>query len=141
LISSCWRLHAGAVTEFIRHFPSRIITSTIPSAGVQRAKLTTGRSRSVKLIGATSHYVTEVLDDGRYRAGRGAYFAADNLEDLVQKGPIWEKIVLSRAVRWCIENRVSVVCEQDGGVLIRSCQTSVISCQSSGVVGFLITDG
>jgi formyltetrahydrofolate deformylase len=63
--------------------------------------------RGVKLIGATAHYVTEVLDDGpiiEQDVGRISH--RDALEDLVQKGRDLEKVVLSRAVRWHIENRI-----------------------------------
>jgi len=63
--------------------------------------------RGVKLIGATSHYVTEVLDDGpiiEQDVVRISHRAT--LEDLLQKGRDLEKVVLSRAIRWHIENRI-----------------------------------
>jgi len=63
--------------------------------------------RGVKLIGATSHYVTEVLDDGpiiEQDVVRVSH--RDTVEDLIRKGRDLEKIVLSRAVRWHLENRV-----------------------------------
>ena len=41
-----------------------------------------------------------------YRAGRYAHRTRDALEDLVEKGRDLEKVVLSRAVRWHIENRI-----------------------------------
>ena len=63
--------------------------------------------RGVKLIGATSHYVTEVLDDGPIIEQDVVRIShRDTLEDLVQKGRDLERTVLSRAVRWHIENRV-----------------------------------
>jgi formyltetrahydrofolate deformylase len=63
--------------------------------------------RGVKLIGATSHYVTEVLDDGPIIEQDVVRIShRDTLEDLVQKGRDMERTVLSRAVRWHIENRV-----------------------------------
>ena len=64
-------------------------------------------TRGVKLIGATSHYVTEVLDDGpiiEQDVVRVSH--RDSVEDLIQKGRDLEKVVLSRAVRWHVENRV-----------------------------------
>lgn len=63
--------------------------------------------RGVKLIGATSHYVTEVLDDGPIIEQDVVRIShRDPLEDLIQKGRDLEKVVLSRAVRWHIENRI-----------------------------------
>jgi formyltetrahydrofolate deformylase len=63
--------------------------------------------RGVKLIGATAHYVTEVLDDGPIiEQDVVRIHHRDTVEDLVQKGRDIEKIVLSRAVRWHVENRV-----------------------------------
>lgn len=63
--------------------------------------------RGVKLIGATSHYVTEVLDDGpiiEQAVSRISH--RDSVENLIQKGRDLEKVVLSRAVGWHLENRV-----------------------------------
>jgi formyltetrahydrofolate deformylase len=63
--------------------------------------------RGVKLIGATSHYVTEVLDDGAIIEQDVIRIShRDDVEDLIQKGRDLEKIVLSRAVRWHLENRI-----------------------------------
>ncbi|TCJ11610.1 formyltetrahydrofolate deformylase [Parasulfuritortus cantonensis] len=65
--------------------------------------------RGVKLIGATSHYVTEVLDDGPIIEQDVVRIShRDDLEDLVQKGADLEKVVLSRAVKWHIDNRILV---------------------------------
>jgi formyltetrahydrofolate deformylase len=65
--------------------------------------------RGVKLIGATSHYVTELLDDGPIIEQDVARIThRDDMEDLVQKGADLEKVVLSRAVRWHIDNRILV---------------------------------
>ena len=63
----------------------------------------------MKLIGATAHYVTDILDEGpiiEQDVIRVSH--RDALEDLIQKGRDLEKIVLSRAVRWHLENRVLV---------------------------------
>lgn len=97
--------------EFILHYPNRIINihhSFLPAfhgaKPYQRAF-----ERGVKLIGATSHYVTEVLDDGPIIEQDVVRIShRDDLEDLVQKGADLEKVVLSRAVRWHIENRILV---------------------------------
>jgi len=63
--------------------------------------------RGVKLIGATAHYVTQVLDDGPIiEQDVVRIYHRDTAEDLIQKGRDIEKVVLSRAVRWHVENRV-----------------------------------
>jgi formyltetrahydrofolate deformylase len=61
------------------------------------------------LIGATSHYVTEVLDEGPIiEQDIDRISHRDQVEDLIQKGRDLERIVLSRAVRWHIENRILI---------------------------------
>ncbi len=66
-------------------------------------------ARGVKLIGATAHYATEDLDEGPIIEQDVVRIShRDSLEDLLQKGRDLEKVVLSRAVRWHIENRVLV---------------------------------
>jgi formyltetrahydrofolate deformylase len=65
--------------------------------------------RGVKLIGVTSHYVTAGLDEGpiiEQDVVRVSH--RDTVEDMVGKGCDLEKVVLSRAVRWHLENRVLV---------------------------------
>ena len=63
--------------------------------------------RGVKLIGATAHYVTHILDDGPIiEQDVVRIYHRDTVEDLVRKGSDIEKVVLSRAVRWHVENRV-----------------------------------
>ena len=65
--------------------------------------------RGVKLIGATIHYVTATLDEGpiiEQDVVRVSH--RDTVEDMVSKGRDLEKVVLSRAVRWHLENRVLV---------------------------------
>ena len=65
--------------------------------------------RGVKLIGATSHYVTTALDEGpiiEQDVVRVSH--RDTVEDMVGKGRDLEKVVLSRAVRWHLENRILV---------------------------------
>ena len=65
--------------------------------------------RGVKIIGATSHYVTEVLDEGPIidqdiiRVSH-----RDSLEDFIRKGKDIERIVLARAVKWHLEHKVLV---------------------------------
>ncbi len=63
--------------------------------------------RGVKIIGATAHYVTAELDRGPIIEQDTLRVShRDSVEDLVQKGKDIEKIVLSRAVKWHVENRI-----------------------------------
>ena len=97
--------------EFVNRYPQRIINihhSFLP-AFVGARPYHQAFERGVKLIGATSHYVTEVLDDGpiiEQDVVRVSH--RDTVEDLVRKGRDLEKVVLSRAVRAHVENRVLV---------------------------------
>lgn len=95
--------------DFIRHYPNRIINihhSFLPAFHGAKP-YHRAFERGVKLIGATSHYVTETLDDGPIIEQDVARIShRDDLEDLIRRGADLEKIVLSRAVRWHIENRV-----------------------------------
>jgi formyltetrahydrofolate deformylase len=95
--------------EFVQAYPNRIINihhSFLP-AFVGSKPYHQAFERGVKLIGATSHYVTEVLDDGPIIEQDVVRIShRDSLEDLLQKGRDLEKVVLSRAVRWHIENRI-----------------------------------
>ena len=97
--------------DFIRHYPNRIINihhSFLPAFHGARP-YHRAFERGVKLIGATSHYVTETLDDGPIIEQDVARIShRDSLEDLIRKGADLEKIVLSRAVRWHLENRILV---------------------------------
>ena len=65
--------------------------------------------RGVKIIGATSHYVTEILDEGpiiEQDIIRVSH--RDSLEDFIRKGKDIERIVLARAVKWHLEYKVLV---------------------------------
>ena len=65
--------------------------------------------RGVKIIGATSHYVTENLDDGPIIAQDVIKIShRDSVDDIVMKGKDLERIVLARAVRLHLENRILV---------------------------------
>ncbi|HXX14373.1 MAG TPA: formyltetrahydrofolate deformylase [Candidatus Eremiobacteraceae bacterium] len=96
-------------TEFIQQYPQPIINihhSFLP-AFVGAKPYHQAYQRGVKLTGATAHYVTEVLDDGPIiEQGVVRISQRDSLENLVEKGRDVEKVVLSRAVRWHIENRI-----------------------------------
>jgi formyltetrahydrofolate deformylase len=95
--------------EFVRAYPRRIINvhhSFLP-AFTGAKPYHAAFARGVKLIGATSHYVTEELDEGPIieqdvsRVSQG-----DQIEGLIQKGRDLERLVLSRAVRWHLSHRI-----------------------------------
>jgi formyltetrahydrofolate deformylase len=66
-------------------------------------------SRGVKLIGATAHYATAVLDDGPIiQQDVSPVNHRHSVRDLVRKGRDLEKSVLAQAVRWHLEHRVLV---------------------------------
>lgn len=98
-------------SDFIRAYPDRIINihhSTLP-AFVGAKPYHQAYARGVKLIGATSHYVTEDLDAGpiiEQDIIRVTHI--DTPETMVQKGKDVEKIVLSRAVEAHIDRRTLV---------------------------------
>ena len=96
-------------TDFIVEYPLPIINihhSFLP-AFIGARPHHQAYERGVKLIGATAHYVTEVLDDGPIiEQGVTRISHRDSLEDMVEKGRDLEKVVLSRAVRWHIESRI-----------------------------------
>ena len=63
--------------------------------------------RGVKIIGATSHYVTKQLDDGPIIAQDVIKIShRDSVEDIKLKGKDLERVVLARAVRLHLENRI-----------------------------------
>ena len=66
-------------------------------------------ARGVKLIGATAHYATAVLDDGPIIAQDVARVThRHDVAALIRKGRDLEKFVLAQAVRWHLENRILV---------------------------------
>jgi formyltetrahydrofolate deformylase len=97
--------------DFIRRYPHRIINvhhSFLP-AFVGAKPYHRAFERGVKLIGATSHYATEDLDEGPIIEQDVVRIShRDGLEDLLEKGRDLEKVVLSRAVRWHIDHRILV---------------------------------
>ncbi|WP_223069002.1 formyltetrahydrofolate deformylase [Paenibacillus caui] len=65
--------------------------------------------RGVKIIGATAHYVTEELDGGpiiEQDVQRVSH--RDNVAELKRIGRTIERVVLARAVKWHIEDRILV---------------------------------
>jgi formyltetrahydrofolate deformylase len=94
---------------FVARYPRRIINvhhSFLP-AFVGAKPYHAAYERGVKLIGATSHYVSEDLDEGPIIEQDVARVShRHRLEDLIAKGRDLEKVVLSRAVRWHLEHRI-----------------------------------
>lgn len=95
--------------DFVARFPHRIINvhhSFLP-AFTGAKPYHRAFERGVKLIGSTSHYVTEVLDDGPIIEQDVARIShRDQLDDLIEKGRDLERVVLSRAVRWRLAHRI-----------------------------------
>jgi len=96
-------------TRFVRSYPNRIINihhSFLP-AFVGAKPYHQAYERGVKLIGATSHYVTEELDEGpiiEQDVCRVTH--RDSLETMISKGRELERQVLGRAVRLHLQHRV-----------------------------------
>jgi formyltetrahydrofolate deformylase len=95
--------------KFVAHYPAAIINvhhSFLPAFTGARP-YHAAHARGVKLIGATSHYVTEVLDDGPIIEQDVARIShRDQVDDLVARGRDLERLVLSRAVRWHLDRRI-----------------------------------
>jgi formyltetrahydrofolate deformylase len=94
---------------FVARYPAAVINvhhSFLP-AFTGAKPYHAAHARGVKLIGATSHYVTEILDDGPIIEQDVARIShRDQVEDLVARGRDLERIVLSRAVRWHLDRRI-----------------------------------
>ena len=95
--------------QLINAFPNRIINihhSFLP-AFVGAKPYHAAFERGVKIIGATSHYVTTELDAGPIIEQDVVRIThKDTVQDLVNKGKDLEKIVLSRAVQKHIDRKV-----------------------------------
>ncbi len=97
--------------DFVARYPGRIINihhSFLP-AFMGGKPYHQAHTRGVKLIGATAHYATSDLDEGPIidqDVSRCSH--RDSVEDLVRKGRDLEKVVLGRAVRWHLDDRILV---------------------------------
>jgi formyltetrahydrofolate deformylase len=95
--------------SFVDAYPHRVINvhhSFLPAFTGARP-YHAAFARGVKLIGATSHYVTETLDEGPIIEQDVARISQnDQLPSLVQKGRDLERMVLSRAVQWHLDHRI-----------------------------------
>lgn len=96
---------------FIEHYRNRIINihhSFLP-AFVGGKPYAQAYQRGVKIIGATAHYVTEELDGGpiiEQDVQRVSH--RDEVSELKRIGRTIERVVLARAVKWHIEDRILV---------------------------------
>jgi len=97
--------------KFIEEFPNRIINihhSFLP-AFIGGSPYAQAYKRGVKIIGATAHYVTEELDGGpiiEQDVQRVTH--RDSVDHLKRIGRTIEKVVLARAIKWHLEDRVLV---------------------------------
>jgi formyltetrahydrofolate deformylase len=97
--------------QFVARFPAQIINihhSFLP-AFVGRKPYHQAYERGVKLIGVTAHYATTELDEGpiiEQDVIRCSH--RDSISDLIRKGRDLEKVVLGRAVRCHLDDRVLV---------------------------------
>ena len=125
---------------FVAGYPAAIINvhhSFLPAFTGARPYPRGLHARGVKLIGATSHYVTTVLDDGPIIEQDVARIShRDQVEDLIARGRDLERIVLSRAVRWHLDRPHPLLRQQNRSLRLRVChpgglEEPVISCQWS----------
>jgi len=97
--------------DFVARYPHRVINvhhSFLPAFSGAKP-YHRAFERGVKLIGATSHYATQDLDEGPIIEQDVVRIShRDELDDLIRKGRDLEKVVLSRAVRWHLDHRVLV---------------------------------
>ncbi|KGE19031.1 formyltetrahydrofolate deformylase [Paenibacillus wynnii] len=97
--------------SFIEHYRHQIINihhSFLP-AFVGGKPYAQAYQRGVKIIGATAHYVTEELDGGpiiEQDVQRVSH--SDDVTELKRIGRTIERVVLARAVKWHIEDRILV---------------------------------
>jgi len=103
------RYHQIFTEQFVRAFDNKIINihhSFLP-AFIGKNLYHQAYQKGVKLIGATSHYVTEKLDEGPIIEQDTARIShRDAIEDLVRMGEDLEKVVLGRAVVWHLQRKV-----------------------------------
>ncbi len=97
--------------EFVAAYPNRIINihhSFLP-AFIGAKPYHAAYARGVKMIGATSHYVTADLDAGPIlEQDTVRVNHKDSVEDLIRKGKDVEKLVLSRAVGYHLRRQVLI---------------------------------
>ncbi len=97
--------------QFVSRYPNRIINihhSFLPAfAGTNPYRQ--AYERGVKIIGATSHYVTEELDEGPIiEQDITRITHRDSLEEIKKKGRDLERMVLSRALIYHLNHKILV---------------------------------
>jgi formyltetrahydrofolate deformylase len=96
---------------FVARWPGAIINihhSLLP-AFIGARPYHQAHQRGVKLIGATAHYVTDELDQGPIIEQDVCRIThRDGVDQLLERGHALERQVLTRAVRWHLENRVVI---------------------------------
>ncbi|MCH7662613.1 MAG: formyltetrahydrofolate deformylase [Chloroflexi bacterium] len=97
--------------DFVNHYPNRIINihhSFLPAFPGAKP-YHSAYERGVKVIGATSHYVTADLDGGPIIAQDVIRVShLDSVKDLIRKGRDLEKIILSRAIWYHLQHKTLV---------------------------------
>ena len=97
--------------EYVKKYPNKIINihhSFLP-AFIGANPYKKAYDRGVKIIGATSHYVTDELDKGPIiEQDILRVTHRDSVQDLIRKGKDLERMVLSRAVQWHAEEKILV---------------------------------
>jgi len=98
--------------EFVEHYPNRIINihhsflPAFPGSNPYRS----AADRGVKIIGATSHYVTSDLDAGPIiEQGITRVSHRDTVEDMFRKGRDVERVVLAKAVYLHLKRKILVL--------------------------------
>jgi formyltetrahydrofolate deformylase len=103
------RYHQILTSDFLRQCPDQVINihhSFLP-AFVGASPYAQAYRKGVKIIGATSHYVIEALDQGPIIEQDTARVShKHSIDDLVRIGQDLERMVLYRAVRWHLERKV-----------------------------------
>ncbi|MEW5895532.1 MAG: formyltetrahydrofolate deformylase [Candidatus Omnitrophota bacterium] len=103
------RYHQILTVNFLQRFKNKIINihhSFLPSFPGKQP-YDQAYQRGVKIIGATSHYVTPELDQGPIIEQDTVRVShRDSRGDLVRKGEDLERMVLARAVRWELERKI-----------------------------------
>lgn len=95
--------------DFITHFPNRIINihhSFLP-AFIGAKPYHQAFERGVKIIGATSHYITKELDAGPIIAQDVAKIThKESVQELITKGKDLEKLVLSTGIALHLQHKI-----------------------------------
>ena len=97
--------------ELIQHYPNKIINihhSFLPAFPGAKP-YHSAYERGVKIIGATSHYVTEELDAGPIIEQNTTHVShLNSIDDFIEKGRDLERIVLSKALQLHVARKVMV---------------------------------